>query len=122
MTALLLSHELYAELGIRLLYHSDGRLVVESRPVVYSERVGGGTSPDMPWALAHTCPRFPCSSTASSAAERRIAALTDDLLLSIDRDSSLLVGDSSCQRKTVAGRDHSSAVADVVPRCRRVRK
>ena len=43
MTALLLSHELYAELGIRLLYHSDGRLVVESRPVVYSERVGGGT-------------------------------------------------------------------------------
>jgi site-specific DNA recombinase len=37
-----LKAELYAELGIRLVYHSDGRVVVESRPAVYSERVGGG--------------------------------------------------------------------------------
>ena len=121
MTALLLSHELYAELGIRLLYHSDGRLVVESRPVVYSERVGGGTSPDMPWALAHTCPRFPCSSTASSATARCVAALTDDLLLSIDRDGSLLIAKRSGVVETVAAPDYSAAVG-VVPPCRRVRE
>jgi len=38
-----LKAELYAELGIELVYHSDGRVLVESRPAVYSERVGGGT-------------------------------------------------------------------------------
>lgn len=45
--------ELYAELGIRLVYHSDGRVIVESRPRCTRERVGGPTqtvSTRVPWA------------------------------------------------------------------------
>jgi hypothetical protein len=40
-----LKAELYAELGLRLVYHPDGRVIVESRPAVYSERVGGAVTP-----------------------------------------------------------------------------
>lgn len=33
----------YADLGISLTYHPDGRVLVESRPPCSQVRVGGGT-------------------------------------------------------------------------------
>ena len=33
----------YAEMGIEVTYHADGRVLVESRPGVVSDGVGGGT-------------------------------------------------------------------------------
>ncbi len=33
----------YAEMGITVTYNHDGRVLVESRPRVVDDRVGGGT-------------------------------------------------------------------------------